>query len=208
VKRAQLQQWAAVIGGHRPAAAQKGMVAVRDLPQVKDLEAHLLISTPVRGPLDPGAEQWAYQLAEKIFGVSRHEAVFGFAENLFVYDEPADDEELEYGVDDEEGDFEDDEVEEDEAPDHSGVASYQAKLHTLQATDDEVVEILRPLGLDFTDERGQPLRCTRLMAVQAEVAARGIAGKMPNQADISLTQWEDKLARDAEAFKTRKLKGQ
>lgn len=63
-------------------------------------------------------------------------------------------------------------------------------------TDDENMEILKRFGLDFSDDRGQPLRCTNFLARVAELAAKGIKGKMPDPAG----SWADALERDREAF--------
>jgi hypothetical protein len=69
-------------------------------------------------------------------------------------------------------------------------------------TDDEEVKLLRSWGLDFTDDRGQPLRCTKLLSRVAEAAAKGIKGKMPDHT----AQWESALTRDREAFFAKKRK--
>jgi hypothetical protein len=47
-----------------------------------------------------------------------------------------------------------------------------------------------------SDDRGQPLRCTKLMSRPAEAAAKGVKGKLPD----GVMQWQDELMRERDAF--------
>jgi hypothetical protein len=69
-------------------------------------------------------------------------------------------------------------------------------------TDDENMEVLLRLGLDFSDARGQPLRCTKLLCRVAEIAAKGIKGKLPDQTE----QWADEITRSRDTFLANKRK--
>jgi hypothetical protein len=73
-------------------------------------------------------------------------------------------------------------------------------------TDDEAMEALLHLGLDFSDDRGQPLRCTKRMSRPAEMAAKGIKGKMPERRDADLAKWSDAMQQDAAKFLAKKRK--
>lgn len=59
--------------------------------------------------------------------------------------------------------------------------------------DDEAVTLLQRLGLDFSDQNGQPLRCTMQFARQAEAASKGIAGRMPDRSSVGLDRWQSDL---------------
>jgi hypothetical protein len=85
-----------------------------------------------------------------------------------------------------------------ENPDH------EDQFDTAEATDDEAVKILLQLGLDFRDEYGFPLRCVMLFCRQAEAAAKGTMGKMPDRASIGLESWAKALKRDAEQYVRKK----
>ncbi len=75
------------------------------------------------------------------------------------------------------------------------------KLFTgLSLFDDEVMAAFRTLGIDFSDERGQPLRCILGLAITVEMAARGIAGRLPDTTE----QFANKLERDRDAFMARR----
>jgi hypothetical protein len=78
-------------------------------------------------------------------------------------------------------------------------------LASQQPTDDMMMGVLLGLmGLDFSDERGQPLRCTKHLARAAEAAAMGIAGRLPDGKAAELEKFEDGLTRDREAFLAKK----
>lgn len=73
-------------------------------------------------------------------------------------------------------------------------------------TDDETAEVLKRLGLDFSDDRGHPLRCTKLFSRVAEFAAKGRKGKLPDQGAIQLSKFEDSLKRQRDAYLANKRK--
>jgi hypothetical protein len=81
---------------------------------------------------------------------------------------------------------------------------HEDQFETAEATDEEAVAALLVLGFDFRDGRGQPLRCTMLYCRQAEAAAKGIKGKMPDRAATGLESWEKKLERDAREHMNKK----
>jgi hypothetical protein len=71
-------------------------------------------------------------------------------------------------------------------------------------SDDETVVFLLSLGFDLRCERGQPLRSATAIAPQVEAAARGLAGKLPDRADIEVETFEVRIAAEAAAFAARK----
>jgi hypothetical protein len=66
--------------------------------------------------------------------------------------------------------------------------------------DVEAMEMLLGLGVDFRDERGNPLRCTNALALVAEAAAKGVAGRLPDRGEADAMSFEEKLKRDRDAF--------
>ena len=73
--------------------------------------------------------------------------------------------------------------------------------------DDETMEAMLTLGIDFSDTRGHPLRCTLLLAGPAEIAVRGIAGHPPDQSKAVLDRMTSNLERERDAFIARKRRG-
>lgn len=78
--------------------------------------------------------------------------------------------------------------------------AHEEQFETEGMPDDYVVEHLKELGIDFTDDKGQPLRCTTRFCRQAEAAAKGIMGKMPDPATGSLERLKDNLEEEARRF--------
>jgi hypothetical protein len=73
-------------------------------------------------------------------------------------------------------------------------------------TDDETLEVLARFGLDFSDDRGQPLRCTKLLSRAAEFAAKGIKGKLPDRGEVQLAKFEESLTQQRDAYLANKRK--
>lgn len=86
---------------------------------------------------------------------------------------------------------------------HEIYTEHQDLFTSWELADDEAMAQLMTLGIDFSDERGNPLRCTRWLAASAEVAARGIAGHLPDNLD----QFASNLERDRDAFIASKRRG-
>lgn len=77
-------------------------------------------------------------------------------------------------------------------------------LTTYEMTDDETMQEMLSIGVDFSDTRGHPLRCTLLLAASAEIAAKGIAGHLPDQGQATLDRIASNLERERDAFIGRK----
>lgn len=76
-----------------------------------------------------------------------------------------------------------------------------------ELADDETMNSMLQLGVDFSDDRGNPLRCTNLLAAFAEIAARGLAGHLPDPEAAALDQAAASLARERDAFIASKRRG-
>src|SRR5262249_15625853 len=139
-KLARMAEWSKLsVGG--AAKPKPKMIRVRDLPGVGELELFILGHAPPRGYGIRYFEDQADEVSKKLFGLTRNDTMFRFPddfESLPEFSEEA------IRIWNKYCDFE--ETSDDERDD---------------LTDDEMVEMLKELGLDFTDERGQPLRCTK-----------------------------------------------
>lgn len=91
-------------------------------------------------------------------------------------------------------------VEGDPDLDYFAEDQHESQFETDEMSDDQIVAYFLPLGLDFRDERGHPLRCTIFIAGQAEAALKGIAGQLPNPQEAAQSNWEEDLRRDAARF--------
>ncbi|OJU03572.1 MAG: hypothetical protein BGN87_18380 [Rhizobiales bacterium 65-79] len=92
----------------------------------------------------------------------------------------------------------------DEFEDSSDRFDYQEDFATYLMDDEAACEHLKKYGLDFTDAAGRPLRCTRFLKLQAEAAAKGFDGHMPDRNAISLGKIQSSLEAEAAAFRARK----
>ena len=68
---------------------------------------------------------------------------------------------------------------------------------------EDLVDLFLHHNLDFRDSRGHPLRCLHWLRRQAEAAATGMSGKMPDP----LERAEATLQADATAFMNKKKAG-
>jgi hypothetical protein len=147
-----------------------------------DLERKLLLYSPIRGPISPQVEWHAGSASRELFGITRKDTEFDRADELLA-DEEYEDPWL----------YEISEAE----PQRN---EFERRFKTTGVGEEEVVAILLGYGLDFRGEDGHPLRCTMLLCRQAEAAAKGIAGKIPDIAAAEEDLWAEKLEQDAEAF--------
>ncbi len=74
--------------------------------------------------------------------------------------------------------------------------SFESQLTTTDASPEEAVEILLSLGVDFRSVDGYPLNMTRYLARQAEAAARGFMGKLPDLEKLEIERWATNLLID------------
>jgi hypothetical protein len=172
------EEWLKLTTGNKPVQVKIGQPLIRmiDLPDFQRMEDKLRINPPVRGLLDAGAEAFINQLSEKTFGTTQDDTLF---KNLPGYDDlPGWSEER-------------------EAIDEL-YNTHEDRFETSEVTDDEAVAILMKLGFDFNDHRGQPLNCTKLFCRQAEAAAKGIMGMVPDREAANLESWAKAMEREVE----------
>ncbi|TIU48978.1 MAG: hypothetical protein E5W19_15270 [Mesorhizobium sp.] len=181
------EEWYKLTGETKPVAANTLAPPMRilALPGFQEMEDKLWLYTPTHGVFTPEMDTLINDLSMKTFGIVADDTLFSLPEGysqLPVWS----DERMEI---------------EDRYDDH------EDQFDTADATDDEAVDSLLVLGLDFRDGKGQPLRCTKLFCRQAEAAAKGIMGKMPDRAAAGLESWANKLERDAREHMNKKRTG-
>lgn len=157
-------------------------IRVRDLPGVEALEAKLLLYAPRRGPLPDRLLDEVNAVSQQLFGITQQETEFRWPD-----DYPRNDETYDPWAP---------EIIETERR----YKEHELRFKTTDLTDEEALILLRGLGLDFSDERGHPLRCTMLLSRPAEAATRGIAGKLPDAVAAKEGRWEKELTEAREAF--------
>lgn len=81
-----------------------------------------------------------------------------------------------------------------------------SRLRSVNQSDADVARDLLSRGLDLRAMDGAPLLCTRLVAVQAEAAARKFGGRMPTPKVLNDNKWESELEAAAAAFLAKKRK--
>jgi hypothetical protein len=86
------------------------------------------------------------------------------------------------------------------------INDFESLFQTTDAGDDETVEILLELKIDFRSAQGHPLNMTRYLKRQAEAAAKRIVGQLPEQETLRTDMWESKLLADKKLFEHSKQK--
>lgn len=181
------EEWYKLIGETKPVAANTLAPPIRmlELPGFQEIEDKLWLYTPTRGVFTPELDAHINDLSLRTFGIVGNDTLFNLPDGYSQL--PA---------------WSDERIEiEDRYYDH------EDQYDTADATDDEAVDSLLVLGLDFRDRKGQPLRCTKLFCRQAEAAAKGILGKMPDRTVAGLDSWANKLEREAREHMSKKRKG-
>ncbi|MDP2298597.1 MAG: hypothetical protein Q8M24_24440 [Pseudolabrys sp.] len=188
MKRADVLKWSKVASTKslkKPTPEKPKVLRMRDIPAVAELERHLLLY----GIGSPEIDKEAIRVCLDLFGIEPFETEYVMPaeyQTLSDYDPKK------------------------ERLYHEWV-EYESQFETGDdLTDDETAEVLRKFDLDFLDERGQPLRCTKLLGRVAELAAKGIKGKLPDRESLQLKKLEDtwskslseEIIRDCIAFST------
>ncbi|MGV1758883.1 hypothetical protein ACQZ6F_19070 [Rhizobium sp. A22-96] len=157
-------------------------IRMLDLPAFQRMEDKLLINTPRVGQLSPEVDDFAKDLSRQTFGIAQSDTLFELPTNY--NDLP------------------------DWSPERWRVEhnwrEHEEQFITTDVSDEHAIEILLGLGLDFRDQRGQPMRRVKLFARQAEAAAKGIMGRLPDREAASLESWASALERDAKEHMSRK----
>jgi hypothetical protein len=135
------------------------------------MEDKLLLYGSARGARSPELDEAIDTLSKSTFGVTLEETVFRFPQG---YDDLPDHSPKRWRIDDMFDEFEN-------------------QFETSEATDDEAVEALLRHGLDFRDARGFPMLCTMRFCRQAEAAAKGIMGKIPDRTAADVESWAKQM---------------
>lgn len=160
-------------------------IRILELPGFREIEDKLLLYSSPRGILSPELEDELNELSEKTFGILQVETLFELPDRYRDLPDPS---EERFRIE---------------------VACYEFEnqFETSDATDDEAVTALLTLGFDFRDDRGLPLRCTKQFMRQAEAAAKGIMGQMPDLGAAEAETWGSALEQDARLHRQKKKAG-
>ncbi|MBY5406506.1 hypothetical protein [Rhizobium leguminosarum] len=158
------------------------VLQVRKLEGIAELEDKLVLSPPRNGEVTPDLEDIVDQLSIKHFGITNEDTQFKYPDGF---------EDMVEGM-----------AEwwsvQSRADDH------EERFSTSLMTDDEAVLALLVWGVDFRDDRGDPLRCTKLLCRQVEAAALKIMGHVPEADEVGLKNLAIRLERDARLHFARK----
>ncbi|MGB8276842.1 MAG: hypothetical protein WCF20_02745 [Methylovirgula sp.] len=169
------------LGAAGKSTAVHSPIRMLNVPGFQALEDKLLIYSSLHGEVPPEVEKVACELSIKTFGVTHEDIEFEIPDEYWDYDVSSP---------------ECARIEKD-------YEEYESRFETTDISDEEVAEVLKRLGLDFYDDRGFPLRCTRWFSRQAEAAAKGIKGRMPDQDSADLERWARSMADAANSWPRR-----
>jgi len=153
-------------------------IRIREFPGIDELERKLLLYSG-RGQLPIDLDERMDEISVALFGIKREQT---------LYQKPAD----YYLLPKDELEFYEEE--------------HESRYETSELDQDQAVAFLKTFGLDFSDEGGKSLLCTWYLKRQAEAAAKGFMGKMPDRAQAGLDTFASKLEADARAFLSRRGK--
>ncbi|MDH7786711.1 hypothetical protein QBD01_002732 [Ochrobactrum sp. 19YEA23] len=157
---------------------EKKEIIMRNFPIVLQIEDNFIIYGRENGQVDPSVEGDLAELSIALFGVNIENTLFRFPDRYWKLSEDS----MDFWDIDKQYEV------------------HESRFQTANASEDETVEILLKLGLDFRDANGWPLRCTRYLCRQAEAAAKGIMGTLPDTNLLALQVWESALERSAKQF--------
>jgi hypothetical protein len=166
--------------------AQRGayILVIRKLRGIAEFESKLLLNPPRNGEVVPELEEYFDRLSSNLFGITRDDTRFKYPSNFEnLIEETAEWCSIQVGA-----------------------KEYEDQFVTEYSADDEAVSTLLILGVDFRDDRGDPLRCTKLFGRQVTAAVLKIMGGLPDADALGLKSWERKLEKDAQLHLARKGK--
>ncbi|MGH0227912.1 hypothetical protein NKZ03_17625 [Sinorhizobium meliloti] len=178
------EEWKKLTGYAKSVEAKATPIPLRvlDLPGIQQLEDKLLLYQSRSGRVPPEISLLIDELGKTTFGITERDTRFEVPDDYSTLPEWSRER---WEID-------------------ARYHAYEERFLTTEAIDDEAVAILLGLGLDFRDKHGWPLLCTRHFRRQAEAAARGIMGRMPDRAAVNLESWTKALERDAKEHMARK----
>lgn len=160
------------------------ILAIRKLDGIAEFENKLLLNPPRNGEIASELHDYFDRLSVNLFGITRGDTHFKFPANFHNLTEgTAEWWQIQSSADEHEDQF---------------LTDYRA--------DDEAVSTLLMMGVDFRDDRGDPLRCTKLFGRQVTAAVLQIGGRLPDADVVGLKNWESKLESDAKLHLARKGK--
>ena len=181
--------WANLSANYKP-PPKATPLRMMEIPSVRTLETKLLLHSNRRRELGPEAEGWCDELCRELFGTDTDGVRFRWPEEY--WDLPK------FPV----GCPERDQIE---------LRAYQYDVAFTTKGEDTGTQasLLKELGLDFYDDKGDPLLCLPRFAEAAEAAARGYRDfgarlpsrdLIPDPDQLNAAAMEHKLKRDAAAF--------
>lgn len=160
------------------------VLVMRKCDGIVEFETKLLLNPPRNSEIPPALEDYFDRLSTNLFGITRDDTRFKFPSNFDSLIEGTEEWWRIQSIADE----------------------YEDQFVTDYSADDEAVSTLLILGVDFRDDRGDPLRCTKLFGRQVTAAVLKIAGRLPDADALGLKSWENKLKKDAQLHLARKGK--
>ena len=153
-------------------AEPKRMIVMRDLAGFEDIEAKARIFYNPNYPTPPEFDQAVRDLSIATFGTTDQDV-----ENALTQ-------------------F--DEIEDEDLP--MTAQAYFGLIGAISNSDDDAVDILKQIGIDFRDAKGWPLLTTRFFRNVALAARCGIVGRLPNPEDQALRRIAGNLEQEAARF--------
>lgn len=179
MSKSAIAKWSAAI---TRASSPPRAMRMKDHPRIQLLERKLLLGSHPGRANTPELDSLIDDVSTELFGITSAETEFK---------QPIDYDELP--------------MQQQWAVDHQ-YDEHETPFDAVDLAPDEIVPVLKRLGLDFTSDQGQPLLCIKILSRQALAAARGIMGRMPDPADFQAKGFENWLKSEAEAFTSRRRK--
>lgn len=178
------EEWKRLTGKNSNSAAKVAPIPIRvlDLPGFQQLEDKLLLYQSRSGGVPPEVSLLIEELGKSTFGITDRDTLFELPDDYATLPEWSRER---WEID-------------------MRYSAHEERFLTAEATDAEAVEVLLGLSLDFRDNLGRPLLCTKHFCRQAEAAARGIMGRMPDRVTANLETWTKTLEREAREHMARK----
>ncbi|WP_149748223.1 hypothetical protein [Rhizobium sp. RU35A] len=160
------------------------VLVIRKLDGIAEFENKLILNPPRNGEVAPELDDYFDRLSTKLFGITRDDTRFKFPDSFHSLIEGT----------------------EEWWQIQSSADQHERHFVTDDSADDEAVSTLLILGVDFRDERGDPLRCTKLFGRQVTAAVMKIAGLLPDADAVELKSLESKLEKEAQLHLARRGK--
>jgi hypothetical protein len=160
------------------------IILIRKLEGIAELESKLLLNPPRNGELVHELDEIIDGLSSNLFGVTKEDTQFKYPNNF--------------------GDLSEGGAEWWSI--QSRANEYEEQFTTDYMADDEAVLTFLAMGVDFRNDRGDPLRCTKLLCRQVEGAVTKVLGRLPDVQELELKALESKLENDVRLHLARKGK--